>query len=133
MFCRLLSLNHYLTNLFVVLFWNSTENQYHFVVLKSFVFGDFRTEFENSKNPASFSNPVRVSFWILADGVDTLFASFLFCFFVPTTAQPLRFGRANMFITGRWLCFFMPRGHLRKAVRNTCILSLLAFSFLHSS
>ena len=46
---------------------------------------------------------------------------FFFCFFVPTTAQPLRFGRANMFITGRWLCFFMPRGHLRKAVHNTCV------------
>ena len=54
-------------------------------------------------------------------------------FFFAFLFQPLRFGRANMFITGRWLCFFMPRGHLRKAVHNTCILSLLAFSFLHSS
>ena len=52
--------NHYLTDLFVVLFWNSTENQYHFVALRSFVFGDFRTELENSKNIPTFSNPVRV-------------------------------------------------------------------------
>ena len=89
--------------------------------------GHFRKLPENSKMLETCSNPVRVSFWILADGVDTLFASFLFCFFVPTTAQPLRFGRANMSITGRWLCFFMPRGHLRKAVHNTCILSMLTF------
>ena len=73
--------NHYLTDLFVVLFWNSTENQYHFVALKSFVFGDYRTELENSKNIPAFSNPVRVTCSLTGNGVISLFPVFLFLAF----------------------------------------------------
>ena len=99
MICRLLSLNHYLTNLFVVLFWNSTENQYMFVVLKSFVFGDFRTELENSKNLASFSNPVRV---IVNEALKlrkcVISGLLFFAGYPPTTYQPLVFVRNNLII-----------------------------------
>ena len=84
--------NHYLTNLFVVLFWNSTENQYMFVVLKSFVFGDFRTELENSKNMASFSNPVRVTWLIALEPRRCVISGLLFfAGYPPTTYQPLVF------------------------------------------
>ena len=104
-----------------------------FVFIKSIVSGDFRTEFENSKNMASFSNPVRVSFWILADGVDTLFASFLFLLFCSNHCATTEVWQGKYVHHRAVALFFMPRGHLRKVSHNTCILSLLAFSFLHSS
>ena len=91
--------NHYLTNLFVILFWNSTGNQYTFVVLKSFVFGDFRTEFENSKNLASFSNPVRV---IVSEALKlrkcVISGLLIFAECLVTTYQPLVFVRNNLII-----------------------------------
>ena len=92
-------INHYLTNLFVVLFWNSTENQYMFVMLKSFVFDDSRTELENSKNIPAFSNPVRV---ILDEALKlrrcVISGLLFFAGFPPTTYQPLVFVRNNLII-----------------------------------
>lgn len=84
--------NHYLTNLFVVLFWNSTENQYMSVVLKAFVFGDSRTELENSKNIPAFSNPVRV---IVSEALKlrrcVVLELLIFTKCPPATYQPLVF------------------------------------------
>ena len=91
--------NHYLTNLFVVLFWNSTENQYMSVVLKSFVSSDFRTELENSKNIPFISNPVRV---IVSEALKlrrcVISGLFIFAGYPPTTYQPLVFVRNNLII-----------------------------------
>ena len=70
-----------------------------FVFIKSFVFGDFRTEFENSKKIPFISNPVRV---ILDEALKlrrcVISGLFIFAGYPPTTYQPLVFVRNNLII-----------------------------------
>ena len=72
-----------------------------FVFIKSIVSGDFRTEFENSKNIPFISNPVRV---IVSEALKlrrcVISGLLFFAGYPPTTVQPLRFCWANMFIAG---------------------------------
>ena len=67
-----------------------------FVFIKSIVFGDFRTEFENSKNIPFTSNPVRVMFSEALKLREYVALELLiFAGYPPTTYQPLVFARNN--------------------------------------